>query len=230
MTLAGQICYDNENDFLLKRCRTIGGERVSSSEMISDTQQDLLKELANIGVGNAVTALSTMLNDEKIEMAVPVVRVTPLQEVPEAFGNPESTVAATFCEADCPALGLVLVFVLPLAAAEKMISKLLPERSEKMDEMEQSLLMELGNIITGSYLSALSFMTNLTFNASPPRLGIDMAGAVLGTVIAETKTVDDQIILLKTELALENEGIEGSVLILPDSGSLKTLFEHLGAM
>jgi len=107
---------------------------------------------------------------------------------------------------------------------------MLPEGADDSDEMKRSVLMELGNIITGSYLSALSFMTNLTFNASPPRLGIDMAGAILGTVIAETKTVDDQIILLKTELAIESEGIQGSVLILPDSGSLVTLFEYLGAM
>ncbi len=203
---------------------------MSSSELISNEQQDLLKELANIGVGNAVTALSSMLGDQPIDMAVPVVKVTPLQDVPDSFGDPESTVAASFCEADCPALGLVLVFVLPLDAAENMINKMLPEGSDNSEEMKQSVLMELGNIITGSYLSALSFMTNLTFNASPPRLGIDMAGAILGTVIAETKTVDDQIILLKTELAIESEGIQGSVLILPDSGSLITLFEYLGAM
>ncbi len=203
---------------------------MSSSELISSEQQDLLKELANIGVGNAVTSLSSMLGDQPIDMAVPVVKVTPLQDVPDSFGDPESTVAASFCEADCPALGLVLVFVLPLDAAENMINKMLPEGADDSDEMKRSVLMELGNIITGSYLSALSFMTNLTFNASPPRLGIDMAGAILGTVIAETKTVDDQIILLKTELAIESEGIQGSVLILPDSGSLVTLFEYLGAM
>jgi chemotaxis protein CheC len=207
-----------------------GGGLVSSSELINEAQQDLLKELANIGVGNAVTALSSMLGDQRIEMAVPEVRVTPLQDVPDSFGDPENTVAATYCEAECPAFGLVIVFVLPLDAAQRIVAKILPERSDALEEMEQSLLMELGNIITGSYLSALSFMTNLTYNASPPRLGIDMAGAVLGTVIAETTTVDDQIILLKTELNLESEGIEGSVLILPDSGSLLTLFDHLGNM
>lgn len=202
---------------------------MSSSDMISESQQDLLKELANIGVGTAVTALSTMLEDERIDMEVPVVMVAPLQDVPESFGDPESLVAATFCEAECPSFELVVVFVMPLKAAQNLVSRILPEGSSELNEMERSLLMELGNIITGSYLSALSFMTGLTFNASPPKLGIDMAGAVLGTVIAETKTVDDQLILLKTELNVEEDGIEGSVLILPDSGSLKTLFEHLGA-
>lgn len=203
---------------------------MESLDNISEEQQDILKELANIGVGNAVTALSSMLYDERIDMEVPVVKVVPLQDVPESFGDPENTVTATFCEAESPSFGLVLVFVMPLDAAQNMISKIMPDRSENLGEMERSLLMELGNIITGSYLSALSFLTGLTFHASPPRLGIDMAGAVLGTVIAETKTVDDQLILLKTCLNLESGGIEGSVLILPDSGSLLTLFRHLGAI
>ncbi len=197
-------------------------------EFISEEQQDLLKELANIGVGNAVTALSSMLEDQKINMEVPEVKVAPLQDVPDSFGNPENLVAATYCEAECPVMGLVLVLVLPFEAAQAMVEKILPDNGSDNNEMAQSLLMELGNIITGSYLSALSFMTGLTFQASPPKLGIDMAGAVMGTVIAETKTVDDQLILLKTELNVEQDGIDGSVLILPDSGSLQTLFKHLG--
>jgi len=208
---------------------------VNTEQFISEGQQDILKELANIGIGNAVTALSSMLEEQKIEMMVPEVMVAPLQDVPESFGNPESLVAATFCEAECPEVGLVLVFVLPYQAAQNMAKRIMPENaagkeqaSLKNDEMEQSALMELGNIITGSYLNALSLMTELTFQASPPKLGIDMAGAILGTVIAETKTVDDQLILLKTELNVEKENIEGSILILPDSGSLQTLFERLG--
>ncbi len=201
---------------------------MSFADTINESQQDLLKELANIGVGNAVTSLSSMLGDTRIDMMVPVVKVTPLQDVPDSFGDPESLVAATFCVAECTSMGLVLVLVLPYAAAENLITKIMPDRLQD-EEMQQSFLMELGNIITGSYLNALSFMTGLTFHASPPNLGIDMAGAILGTVIAETLTVDDHIILLKTELKVKNEGIEGSVLILPDSGSLKTLFDNLGA-
>lgn len=203
---------------------------MEQEHFISDAQKDLLKELANIGVGNAVTALSKMMEDQRIDMAVPLVMVAPLQDVPDFFGDPESPVAATFCEADSSDMGLVIVFVLPLDSALNIIAGIMPGQSGDMTEMERSLLMELGNIITGSYLSALSFMTGLTFRASPPRLGIDMAGAILGTVIAETKTVDDQLILLKTELKVEYKNIEGSVLILPDSGSLTTLFEHLGAI
>lgn len=201
---------------------------MSSPDIVSAEQLDLLKELANIGMGNAVTALSVMLNNQRIHMQVPEVKVVALQDVPESFGDPESPVAATYCQADCEHLGLVVLFVLPLIAAEKTVVKIMPGGSGEMGEMERSVLMELGNIITGSYLSALSFMTNLTFNVSTPHLGIDMAGAILGTVIAETLMEEDYLILLKTMLEVEDEEIEGSVLILPDSGSLPTFFENLG--
>lgn len=195
----------------------------------TENQIDLLKEMANIGVGNAVTAISQMLNDERITMEVPVADVVPLQDVPDSFGNPERLVAATFCQANSESIHLVLVFVLPLEAAENLAEQLLPESERDNEEMKHSLLMELGNIITGSYLNALAFMTAHTFQATPPRLGIDMAGAIMGTIIAETTTVDDMLILLNTEMSVKNKGIDGSVLILPDSGSLQTIFKLLGA-
>jgi chemotaxis protein CheC len=189
---------------------------------------DLLKELANIGVGNAVTALSVMLNDQKVTMCVPQVEVAPLQDVPESFGHPEEMVTVTYCEAGCSLFSLVLLFVLPLKAAEKIVARLLPGSTLAMDEMARSLLVELGNIMTGSYLSALSSITALTFNASPPRLGIDMAGAILGTVIAETNILDDSLIILHTTIEVEGEDIEGSVLIWPYRASLDRLLQHLG--
>lgn len=195
---------------------------------IGAAQLDLLKELANIGVGNAVTALSTMLNDQRISMQVPEARVIALQDVPESIGDPESPVAATCCVSRGEKLSLVVLFVLPLSAAESVVSAILPGGTGVMGDMERSLLAELGNIITGAYLSALSLLTNLTFNSSPPRLAIDMAAAVLSTIIAETRTVDDQLVLLKTVLQVEDAEIEGSVLILPDSGSLSTFFETMG--
>ncbi len=201
---------------------------MSSPDYVSQKHQDILKELANIGVGSAVTALSTMMENQRIDMKVPVVALTSLQDVTDHFGDPESPVAATYCEADCPELGLVIVFVLPLEAARRIIARLMPDHESDNDDMERSLLMELGNIVTASYLNALSFMTGLTIHATPPKLGVDMAGAILGTVIAETKNVEDYLILLKTELEIAYDGIEGSILILPDSGSLGKFFTCLG--
>lgn len=41
---------------------------------------DVLREVGNIGAGNAVTALSTLLN-KPVDMAVPKVSLLPFEEV-----------------------------------------------------------------------------------------------------------------------------------------------------
>lgn len=189
---------------------------------------DLLKELANIGVGNAATSLSLMLNDEKVVMEVPQVQVTPLQDVPEYLYSPEEPVAAVYFEACGREIDLIFLFVMPLESARELTKRLLPDPLPCFGEMERSVLMELGNIITGAYVNALHAMTGLTFLLSPSNLAIDMSGAVLATAIAETMQVDDDMLLIKTRIHTEKRQIEGSVLILPRDGLLRRLFHLMG--
>jgi chemotaxis protein CheC len=64
-------------------------------ENLNSMQLDVLKELGNIGAGNAVTALSKML-DKKINMEVPQVRILELAEVSEIFGGAEVPVTGIY--------------------------------------------------------------------------------------------------------------------------------------
>ena len=215
---------------------------------VNEVHLDTLRELANIGVGNAATALSKMLGEETINMKVPQVAVEQLQEVPEHLGDPEDPVSGVYFEAynRDEDITLIFLFVLPLDSVNHLIHKLLPqgkgchesafngenadasEDALDMGEMELSMLMEVGNIVAGGYLSALSFMTNLTLLSSPPQMAVDMSGAIVGTVIAETRLVDEYLILLKTTIHSEHHALEGNVLILPDEGSLNRIFKLLG--
>lgn len=195
---------------------------------ITERHKDILAELANIGTGNAATALSQMLNHEKITLEVPEVKIAPLQFVPESVGDPGQKVAVIILEADSSELSLTILLVLPLPAILSLITKLLPEEVEPLGEMGRSLLMELGNILTGSYLSALSAMTGITFTLTPPGLGLDMAGALLGSVIAEKIMLEDDFILIKTTMHILSQDVEGNVLLLPTAGSLHKIFKQLG--
>lgn len=196
-------------------------------EHLLSQQQDLLKELANIGVGNAVTSLSAMLKDQKIFIQVPEVSIMPLQEVPESCGDPENDVTAIYCEAKCGHYSILILFMLPLNAAKIIVERILPGSDPDFGEMERSLLMELGNIMTGSYLSALSFMTDDTYKALPPRLSIDMSGAVLGTIISESSVVDDYMVIVKTVLQIDDEEIEGNLLVLPEWNALQAIYQKI---
>ncbi len=196
---------------------------------ITEQHKDILAELANIGTGNAATALSQMLDHEKILLEVPEVNISPLQHVPESLGDPGQKIAAIMMEAACDELELTILLALPLPATLSLIDQLLPEGLEPLGEMGRSLLMELGNILTGSYLNALSDMTGLTFTLSPPGLGLDRAGALLGSVIADKAMLEDSFILIKTTMHILSREVEGNLLLLPSAGSLHKILARLGA-
>jgi chemotaxis protein CheC len=61
------------------------------SATYNDLQLDALRELANIGAGNASTALSGMLG-RCVDLKVPDVRVVPMEQAVEEIGAPESEV------------------------------------------------------------------------------------------------------------------------------------------
>lgn len=194
---------------------------------LSKEKFDVLKELANIGVGNALTSLSKMLNEEKVEMKVPEATLAPLQDIPDLLGGAEFPVAGIYIESHGD-IGLTILFVLSLDSAYKLISTLMPDSQGELDEMGLSALMEVGNILTGSYLNALSMMTDSRMLPSPPKIAVDMSGAIISTVIAEARIVDDEVVILKTSMNSLQSNISGHILILPDRGSLKKIFTLLG--
>lgn len=194
---------------------------------INASRLDVLKELANIGVGNAVTSLSQMLGEEKINMEVPIATLLPLQDLPDSLGGAELPVAGIYIEAQGD-VRLTILFALPLKSASNLVTSLIPGATGELDDMGISALMEVGNILTSSYLNAISFMTNLKLMPTPPEIAVDMAGAIISTVIAESRVIDDEVVLLKTRLNTADSQIEGNILILPDYGALDLIFSLLG--
>jgi len=194
---------------------------------LSENKLDVLKELANIGVGNAITSLSKMLNEEKVEMDVPVATLALLQDIPDLLGGAELPVAGIYIESHGD-ISLTIIFVLSLESASNLVSTLLPGSRGEFDEMGLSALIEVGNILTSSYLNALSFMTNLQLLPSPPEIAVDMSGAIISTVMAEAHIVDDEVVLLRTFLNSRESHIAGHILIIPDRGALDKIFTLLG--
>ncbi len=194
---------------------------------IDDNMLDVLKELANIGVGNAITSLSRMLGEEKIDMDVPVATLVPLQDVPDFLGGGEVTVAGVYIEAEGD-VNLTILFALSLDSASNLITSLMPGVKGELDEMGVSALIEVGNILTSSYLNAISLMTELKLMPSPPQIAVDMSAAIISTVIAEAHLTDDEVVLLRTTLNTKESQIGGNILIIPDYGALEKIFALLG--
>jgi len=204
---------------------------------ISDMHIDILKEVGNIGAGHAATALSTLLN-KKIDMKVPNVRVVSFDEMMEMAGGAESVIASVFLRIEGDAPGSMF-FVLPLQQAEKFIRLLIGDQTfsfsdSEVNELALSALQEMGNILSGSYLSSLSDFTQLNLMPSVPALSIDMAGAVISFGLLELSQVSDYAIVIDTALN-EDEGqteesVKGHFFLLPDPESFNTIFKALGVL
>ena len=122
------------------------------------------------------------------------------------------------------------MFFLQLDSAHYLVNKLMFKDLDNRDdftEMELSALKEIGNIISGSYLSALSSLTNMTITSSIPYLCIDMAGAILSVPAIEFGKYGDKALLIQTEFG-DEVMIEGYFILLPELDSYEKILGSLG--
>jgi len=198
---------------------------------LSGMQLDILREIGNIGSGNAATALAQLLN-AKIDMNVPQVNILPFAEVPDLVGGADLHVVGLFLVATGSAPASIL-FLLPVDKACLLVDMLMGKEWGKtnpsnLSDMDISALMELGNIICATYLNALAMFTQLDFRPSVPALGIDMAGAILNSVLAQFGAVADHVLVLETEFKRGEQEIVGHFFLLPEPGSLDVILASLG--
>ncbi|MBQ7833548.1 MAG: chemotaxis protein CheC [Lachnospiraceae bacterium] len=186
---------------------------------------DVLREIGNIGAGNATTALAQMLGC-KVDMAVPQVRLLEFSEVGTIMGGEEQIMAGIYLMVEGDITGSIL-FLLNKESARKLVSKLMGMEvtGDEPSEMEQSALKEIGNIITASYLNSLSMLTQLVIYPSVPALSIDMAGAILSVPAIEFGTMGDKLLLIQTQFF---EGLDGYFILVPDLDSYDKILSALG--
>jgi chemotaxis protein CheC len=189
---------------------------------------DVLKEIGNIGAGNAATALAKMI-DKKVDMKVPKVSILEFKEVPELLGGEETQVCGIFFKIEGDINGSIM-FLLEMESAFNLIDLLMPREEHLMDEFTYSALQEIGNILSGSYIASLSGLTNLNMHISVPSLCIDMAGAILSVPAIQFGQIGDKILIIENQFIEpdENEAVRGFFFLIPDVESYEILFKSLG--
>lgn len=195
---------------------------------LNQIQRDALKEIGNIGTGNAATALS-MLLQRRIDMSVPEVWMLNFNEVSKTIGLLDATQAVVYVKVEGEASGKA-VFFFPLESAEIIVQSLF-NSSEHPDlftsEIAQSALKEVGNIMVSSFIIALTQFSGIPLQPSVPALAVDMAGAILEAILLEEGELDDQVLFIDTQMSGVPQ-IEGQFIFLPDEGSLNKLLGALG--
>lgn len=205
-------------------------------EELSEIQFDVLKELGNIGAGNATTALSQLIN-AKVDIGVPQVKLLDFSQIPEVVGSEEKVMVGIMLMLTGDVSGMMM-FMMEPHIAKQIVDTLMcgmcpvDKESIEFNEMEQSAVMEIGNIIAGAYLRALGELTGLTFDITVPMLQIDMVGAILSVPAIEFGKIGDKVLIIETafddeEISDENQ-VKGYYLLVPEVESYEKMLNALG--
>lgn len=193
-------------------------------------QFDVLREIGNIGAGNATTALSQMINS-KIDMKVPKVDLLEFKELSDIVGGAENLVLGILFTLEGQIDGMMM-FMMDMDASRHLVNLLLGgsygSDNGEFSEMELSALNEIGNIIAGAYLSSLATLTNMVITSSVPYLAIDMAGAILSVPAIEFGKIGDKALLIQTEFGDDIKAVNGYFILIPTIDSYTAILSSLG--
>lgn len=183
-------------------------------------QLGALREIGRLSAQSAASSLSKMLK-RKIGVRIPSVRLIPICNAPEPIGRPETLVAAVYLSVWGAIAGSV-VLAFPMSEATRLAGWLVGKRSPKsINAFAQSALMELGNIMTGSYLTILSEVSGGRLHHSIPGFAVDMLRAVLDGALALGAECADEMVILRAEISAERHRVKGHLLFLPDPDSMR---------
>ena len=193
---------------------------INSYDDLSPVQLDVLKEIGNIGSGNAATALSQLLN-RSIDMQVPQVRLMDVADAIESLGSPDKLVVGILIRLKGDADGMIM-FLLEEAFAKTIVTGLTGERSFSLYELNAddiSVLSEIGNIMGGSYVNAIADLSGMT---------IDMLGAIMTVPATELSEAYEKVLMISEQFLIDSVEIQSDMLLIPTVESLRTLLGKLG--
>ncbi|MCR5098436.1 MAG: chemotaxis protein CheC [Lachnospiraceae bacterium] len=197
-------------------------------EQINEMYPDILREIGNIGAGNATTAVANMLG-LRIDMKVPSVEFIEVEKIGGVIGSEEQIVVGIMLGIETDIEGSMM-FLMDIPSAHHLVNRMMmrdPEYDADFDEMDMSAIKEIGNIIAGSYLSAISGLTNLTITPTVPFVAIDMAAAILSVPAIQFGMQGDNALIIETEMG-DDVDINGYFILMPEGDSYAKILTALG--
>jgi chemotaxis protein CheC len=196
---------------------------------LSALRQDALREMGNIGLGGAVTALSELTSTRF------------MLEVPEVMELTTSQLSFICPSEECLTVGTVAriegdwggeaAFLFPWDSASVLWQTLIgtvPQGLDDLNELYESVIHEVANIMLGSFLNAISQMTGFELHMEPPAFAADMAAALMSSLMVEALYGQRELLAIETRFSIPEQQFEGFFFYLPDTGNLQRLFDALG--
>ena len=198
-------------------------------EDLTDIHLDVLREIGNIGSGNASTALSGMIN-RNVLIEMPLVKVVGFQEAIDISGGAERIVAGVLSRMTGGVEGMILL-LMEQDFVNMTLGAFFGEKNAELTmlgENEMSALSEIGNIMGGAYVSAISQMTNMKIALEAPRFQADMLGALMNVPAIEFGDVGDKLLFIDKHIKIDEQSVQSNMMLIPTIGSLEKIMEKLG--
>ncbi len=197
---------------------------------LSTVQSDAIQELGNIGAAHAATTLSQMLGST-VEMSVPAIKAIDIADLGTYMGEESAAMVAFELQGDIPHGGYI-VFYISRESAIRLTNTMLglTEINRTMNEMDESALLEVGNIMVSAFLDATAELLGFIMLPSPPALSLDMAHAAMSSLVAQMGEEVDEVLLFSTELVCEEHKIDSDIIMLPESTTLAKIVELMENM
>ena len=202
---------------------------INSLRDLNAAHLDVLKEIGNIGSGNAATALATLLNTP-VDIDIPNIRLIDFSQVSQYLGGADSLALgmSVFLEGDIEGM---MLQVMQKDFASKLINTFYPKEItdlKDIEEMDLSVLRESSNITTAAYINSLAKMTDLFINISPPSDYMDTVGNILTIPSSNFSSLGKQVLFIDEKLRVANTEIRSSMILILEIQSLMKLFDKLG--
>lgn len=175
---------------------------MTNKELLSKEDIDYLEEMMNIGAGNAITALSQLLQSD-VDVKAPHVYILTPKEAVSIIGDPSLPVACVKMSMVGDVTGEIF-FIMPEKEKESFIRMVEKSvfGSKQKGHIDLSVLEEVGNIMAGVYLTAIHDFCKLNIFHTIPILKTDMLQSVLDELLINMGRYEDRFIVVEHEIAM----------------------------
>lgn len=196
---------------------------------LNDTQLDVMREIGNIGAGNACTALSGLIGTP-IDMSVPRVQLLGIDSTSDYLGGDDKEVLGIRIDVKADLTGM-MYHIVNKRFAERLINTFYEKKLDtikSIDEMDMSVISEMGNITSGAYANALATLSGYVVDIGTPTPGGYSISEILKVPIETFGEVGDKILVVDEQFIIDSEKLTSNMILVIEKDSLHRLFDKLG--
>lgn len=203
--------------------------KIHNYDEMNCLQRDAVKEVGSIGTAHAVTALSELLS-EPLKMSMPDIQILGYNETIARMGNPEELVTGVMVSMEGGLNGMML-YIQGMELINLVLEHMFQRNIKDLDSLgglEESALLEIGNIMISSYISAISDLTGIPIKLSVPAFSVNMLGGILSVPMVEMAYETDKLLIIEGSFLYAGRQLKSNLLMVPEVEGLNLLLEKLG--